>query len=190
MKTPMADAIFSMMGNLRDKLSDIGASPGAVRAYIFGGCAVHLYTASRSSEDLDVELFSTVLSKRDIQLVTKNVEPVYFVDSEGDAAILAYDRNFNTTLGPLHEDYQDRALVIDGDDSSPLLVCLPSPEDLALSKLGRLGEDDVSDIVLLMSLPNASWEKLSTLTEEASKYYVGRPGELTGKLEYVRNHRK
>ena len=65
---------------------------------------------------------------------------------------------------------------------------LPAAEDLALSKLGRLSEADIADIITLMQSPDASWDLLEQLTQEAAKYYPAPAGDLTSKLAYVINH--
>jgi hypothetical protein len=66
---------------------------------------------------------------------------------------------------------------------------IPSAEDLAISKLDRLSETDVLDILALMNSPGASWDKLSALTKEVETYYPAPAGSLTSKLNYVKNHR-
>lgn len=187
MKTPMADAIFQMLGNLKQRLQELNAPEHSVHAYIFGGCAVHLYTGARASADLDTEFHTFDIIRNDLQLVLQEIEPVYYTDADGLPAVLSLDENFNTTLGPLHEDYMDRAVVLEQAPASPLAVYLPSPEDLALSKLGRFTDIDQGDIVSLMSLENSSWDLLSDLVVEVSGYYVGTTGDLTGKFNYVRN---
>lgn len=187
MRTPMADAIFQMLGNLEQRLQEVNAPEHSVFAYIFGGCAVHLYTGARASADLDTEIHSVDIVRDDLQLVLQQIEPVYYNDADGLPTVLSFDENFNTTLGPLHEDYRDRAVVLERTPGSPLAVYLPSPEDLALSKLGRFTDVDQDDIVSLMSLENSSWDLLSNLVEEVSGYYVGPLGDLTGKFNYVRN---
>lgn len=96
------------------------------------------------------------------------------------------DRKFNTTLGPLHEDYRDRAVRLDDGSSqdSALSVWLPGAEDLAVSKLGRLSVVDVADILDLLRQPLASWETFEQLALEASHYYVGP--DLASHIAYIK----
>ena len=97
---------------------------------------------------------------------------------------------FSSLLGPLHEDFDTRAKLVEQKPGSPLVVYLPAAEDLALSKLGRLSEADVVDILTLMQSPGASWGHLEQLTQKTAKYYPAPAGDLTGKLAYVTNHRR
>lgn len=54
--TPMGKAILELVDKLSEILAEKGNPPGSCRAYIFGGCALHLHTKARGSSDLDVEL--------------------------------------------------------------------------------------------------------------------------------------
>lgn len=60
-------------------------------------------------------------------------------------------------------------MPIEGTRNSPVILMLPSIEDIALSKLGRLGDVDLEDILTLLSLPEASWERFEQLALEANK---------------------
>lgn len=184
MHTPMTDAILRLFGNLGDELARRQVPPGAVHAYIFGGCAVHLHAKSRASTDVDAEFAYPPPLKQELMLILAELPPVDYDDPEEGPSQLAYDPTFNPTLGPLHVDYQDRAVPIEGTRESPVIVMLPSIEDIALSKLGRLGDVDLEDILTLLSLPEASWEKFEQLALEANKYYVGP--DLTPNLSHVR----
>jgi Nucleotidyltransferase of unknown function (DUF6036) len=84
--------------------------------------------------------------------------------------ILEIDRTYTSTIGPLHEDFPDRAKVLEASAGSPLVVLLPSREDLALSKLDRLSEADIDDILVLMGSSDASWDLLESLTQDVGKY--------------------
>lgn len=184
METPMARAILQLFGNLAESLAVRNVPAGAVDAYLFGGCAVHLHTQSRASSDVDVEFMYRAVHKEDLVLVLNDLPPVDYDDPLEGPSQLSYDPTFNTTLGPLHDGYQHRAICLERGGSSPVTVWLPSAEDIAISKLGRLGEVDVQDIVELLSLPTASWASFELLAREAGSYYVGP--DLTGALAYVR----
>ena len=186
MNTPMAAAILKLFGNLGSQLADRRLPAGSIRAYIFGGCAVHVHTNGRTSVDVDAEFAYEPMHKEDLFLVLDKLPPVYYTTEPSEGiSVLAYDPNFNTTLGPLHEDYQKRAVCIEMSDTSPVSVWLPGPEDLALTKLGRMNETDVEDILQLLSLPGSSFEVFEKLSLEAGKYYVG--GDLTGNIAYVKS---
>lgn len=182
--TSMAAAILRLFGNLAEELSRQNLPPGAVHAYIFGGCAIHLHTGHRSSTDVDAEFAYDNIHHNDVVLALKNTGEVYFEDPERGPSQLVIDSTFNTTLGPLHQDYQTRAVCIEGASDSPVTVFLPSPEDIAVTKLGRLGSVDIDDIIALLSLPSASFERFDQYALEAKAYYIGR--DLTSNIDYVR----
>ncbi|OIQ80675.1 hypothetical protein GALL_375720 [mine drainage metagenome] len=185
------EAIFALLGNFGNQLTQRGATEHSVHIHIFGGCAVHLHTATRMSSDLDLEIHQTVLSAKELR---QSKEETGFVliqkteDSEPD--LLEIDLNFNSAIGPLHEDFDRRSRVLECTPGSPLVVLLPSREDLALTKLGRFSETDISDILALMSSPDASWDLLERLTSETDTYYPGPRGSLTKKLGFVINYRR
>lgn len=182
--TPMREAILKLLGVLGDELIQRKLPAGCIHAYIFGGCAVHLHTQNRSSSDVDVEFAAHPIHQDELKIVLDDLPEVYFEDPELGPTQLVVDRTFNTTLGPLHDGYQDRAVRIDTDFDSPLAIYLPSPEDIAVTKLGRLGEVDVDDIIELLKLDYASIDVFEELANDASKYYVG--GNLTSNIHYVR----
>jgi hypothetical protein len=77
------------------------------------------------------------------------IEPnlqVRYQDDEGKTRTLVIDQQYNTTLGPLQEDYLSRAIPIGFDCGINFDVYVASPVDLAISKLGRFAEHDRSDI--------------------------------------------
>src|SRR5690554_6258734 len=145
--TPFAKAIFDMFTQLEERILEVTQQPGACRAYLFGGCAVHIHTKSRGSSDVDVEIEGLrALKKNDILI---NLAPVYFEDPEAGMEMLFFDETFTPTLSPLHEDYQEDAIPLETREDSPLWVYVVTKEDLAVSKLGRYGEQDIDDILTL-----------------------------------------
>lgn len=185
------EAIYQLLGHFAAELTARGAPEHSVKAFIFGGCAVHLHVASRVSSDLDLDVTTAVLPRRALEEAKQATEYVLVQKSEGDEPdLLELDLTYSSALGPLHEDFDTRATLVEQAAGSPLVVLLPTPEDLALSKLGRLSEADIADILTLMQTPGASWDLLGQLTQEAAKYYPAPAGDLTSKLAYVINHRR
>lgn len=185
------EAIFALLERFADALKLRGAPEHSVRAYIFGGCAVHLYAASRVSSDLDVELSSVVVSTGDLLAAKEEAGYVLVQGSPSEEPdLLELDLTYNTTLGPLHEDFDTRARLLEAKPGSPVAVLLPGPEDLALTKLARLTEADIADILTVMEFPGASWDVLARLTADVEKYYPCVPDDLTNKLNYLIKHRR
>ncbi|OIQ87297.1 hypothetical protein GALL_308580 [mine drainage metagenome] len=183
-------AIFVLFQRFSDALKLREASSASTRAYLFGGGAVHLYAGSRFSSDLDLDIsgLEAAVSRADVRNAIDDVGYVLYAYDEGTENMLEIDRNYNTTFGPLHEDYESRATLLWSREDAPLVVMLPSREDLAVTKLGRFADHDIADILLLLGDPAASWEVFERLAREASMYYVGNTQDLTSKLNYLRSH--
>lgn len=181
--TPMAKAIFEMFDNLADFLEDRGAKPGSCKAYIFGGCALHLHTNARGSSDLDIELEAMERISPD-ELVLA-LDEVFFDDPETGPSSIVFDPNFTPTLAPLHEDYQEDAIWLNrNEEDSPIWVYLVQKVDLAVSKLGRYGDQDIDDIHTLFD-HGLSIEEFKYRAEEARKYFPGNLNRLTGNITHV-----
>jgi hypothetical protein len=135
--------------------------------YVAGGAAMHLLTGERVSEDIDA-----VFSRR--MALPDNLEVAYR-DADGAARLLYFDRQYNDTLGLMHEDAHEDSvpLVLDGVDPGVIDVRLLSPLDLAVSKIGRLADQDRDDIALLVRRKLVRPAKLRRRAEEAAAGYVG-----------------
>ena len=181
--TPMAKAIFEMFHNLAEFLEERGAKPGSCKAYIFGGCALHLHTNARGSSDLDVELEAMERISPD-ELVLA-LDEVFFNDPETGPSSIVFDTTFTPTLAPLHEDYQEDAIWLNrNEEESPIWVYLVRKVDLAVSKLGRYGDQDIDDIHTLFD-HGLSIEEFKYRAEEARKYFPGNLDRLTGNIAHV-----
>src|SRR5437016_14156711 len=126
--------------------TSLGGSPPRalpVRMYLAGGAALHLYTGERVSRDIDATFSHRIA-------LPENLEVAYR-DADGAARLLYFDRQFNDTLGLLHEDAYDDSvpLLLEGSDSKVLEIRLLSALDLAVSKLGRFSGQDREDIATL-----------------------------------------
>ena len=112
--TPMYHAILQLFANLAERLAARKLPEHSVHAYVFGGCAVHMHTQSRASSDVDVEFdYDGMVKASEVRLVLEQLPPVDYDDPATGPSQLIWDANFNTTFGPLHEGYQDRAQVIE-----------------------------------------------------------------------------
>lgn len=181
----MAVAIAQLFANLAEDLAAHALPEHSVHAYVFGGCAVHLHAATRASSDVDVELScSDQVKESEVRMILQALPPVDYDDPDAGPSQLVWDANFNTTFGPLHEDYRGRAHLIESSPGAPLEVWLPSAEDIAISKLGRFADIDIKDVVELLSLPSSSWENFRAWAQEASQYYAGPA--LDSKILHIR----
>lgn len=146
-----------------------GAQPDVfpIRMYVAGGAALHFHTGARVTEDVDAVFSKRVLFKEDIE--------VSYRDPDGRARLLYLDRNYNDTLGLLHEDaYRDSQPVkIPGVDKRLIDVRVLSPVDLAVTKVSRFADQDREDIELLAKRGLIDSASLRKRAEEALGGYVG-----------------
>ncbi|MGL0953214.1 DUF6036 family nucleotidyltransferase [Vibrio vulnificus] len=182
-ETPLAKAIFELFDGLaqliEEKHGDLPA--GSIKAYVFGGCAVHLYTNARGSNDLDAEL--NAANKLDISSIILELDPVYFDDPEVGESTLDWDANFNIGLPSLGPDYKENAIPLVCGDSI-LHISLVSAVDIAVSKLSRLAEDDLKDIIALFKAKRFSLEDFKQVAQDAIDYSA-TPDSLQSNVEFA-----
>lgn len=148
-----------------------------IKMYVAGGAALHLYTGQRLSDDIDASFSHRIA-------LPENLEVAY-PGADGAAQLLYFDRQYNDTLGLLHEDAYDdsQPLTLDGIDPAVLDVRLLSPLDLAISKLGRFSDQDRDDIVALATLKLIDSSGLRARAQAALGGYVGDTQRVQGSIE-------
>ena len=155
-----------------------GSPPRAlpVRMYLAGGAALHLYTGERVSRDIDATFSHRIA-------LPENLEVAYR-DADGAARLLYFDRQYNDTLGLLHEDaYEDSVpLALEGIDSTALQVRVVSALDLAVSKLGRFSGQDQEDIATLARHKLINSAALRRRAQDALRSYVGDTTRIQGAI--------
>ena len=183
LNTPLSKAILKFFNRAETDFSKAGLHPGSIKAFIFGGCAMHILTNSRGSGDIDVE-FSAAQHVKESE-IKFNISPIAY-GTNGTKLRLLYDRSFTPTLGPLHEDYQDDAIQIStAMRPSPLWLYVVTPADLAVSKLGRFGGKDEEDILTLIKLKKLTIEDFVKRAKEAADYYVGNSMSVRGNIDFI-----
>ncbi len=170
-------ALAEIAGRIAASLANVAPHILPIRMYIAGGSALHLYTGSRVTRDVDAA-FSHRIALPD------NLEAAY-PGEDGNAALLYLDRNYNDTLGVLHEDAYDdaNAISLPGVDAAILDVRLLSPLDLAVSKLGRFSSQDREDIQTLARSGLINADALRQRAEEALGGYIGNLDHLRGSID-------
>jgi len=138
-----------------------------IKMYVAGGAALHFYTGTRISLDIDA-----AFSRRIV--LPENLEVAYR-DADGAARLLYVDRQNNEGFGLLHEDaHEDSVLLtLEGIDSKVLEVRLLSALDLAVSKVGRLADHDRADIEALALRGMFGSKQFRQRAEAAASNYVG-----------------
>jgi hypothetical protein len=138
-----------------------------VNMYIAGGAALNLLTGARVTEDVDATFSKRVLLGEDIE--------VSYRDPDGRARVMYLDRNYNDSLGLMHENaYLDsQPISVAGIDKTLIAVRVLAPVDLAVSKLARFSDQDREDILLLARHGLIDSASLRKRAEEALGGNVG-----------------
>lgn len=179
--TPMGKAIMEALGQLNDEIAErfSTAEPGSVRAYVFGGAALHIHTNARGSADIDVEI--SAVGRLDLEEIT-----VLYTDEHGDERQLVIDDTFNPMIaGLLPEYYQEDAIPLFRTADDPLHAFVVTGIDLAVSKLDRLGEMDQADIISLYRAGKFDADGLRAHAEEALLGAVGNEKRLKGNINFM-----
>ncbi len=164
-----------MFRSIEMELTLEGASPGAVQVIVFGGCAVHLYTHHRVSTDVDAEIYcANTQDTLRLRTLLAEFPERFFDERSGRVMELNYDLQYNTSFGPLHEDYWERSIPLEEFPlESALHLHIAAPIDIAISKLGRATDQDVDDIMALLRAGFIVTAELRQLALQAIDMYVG-----------------
>lgn len=181
--TPLSKAIFELFSGLEEALTATYEQlpSGVIKAYIFGGCAVHIYTNARGSNDLDAELQAS--KQLDLHSILLDVDEVYFEDPEHGPSSLYLDANFNTAIASVPTSYTSDAIgLLTGENK--LHIYLVSALDVAVSKLSRLAPDDMKDIIALYKKGLFTLEDFEENAQDAVDYSA-TPGSLKSNVDYA-----
>jgi len=135
---------------------------------VAGGAALHFYTGSRYSNDIDATIMARVLlDPQDLQVAYRG--------NDGHARLLYFDTQYNDSFALRHQDAYDDALPLKlaGVDARRLTVKLLRPLDLAVSKLSRFSQQDQLDIAALARNGLIDAKTLRARAVSALPDYVG-----------------
>lgn len=185
--TAMGQALVSMFKSVEAELTSESAKSGAVKVMVFGGCAVHLYTNHRVSTDVDAEIYEASLPDGfDLRMLLAQVPEQFRDEKSGRLMELNYDLQYNTSFGPIHEDYWVRSLPLEEFPvESPLHVHIAAPIDIAISKQGRATDQDIGDIMALLRAGFILSAELRRLALQAIDVYVGNKEPPTSVLNHI-----
>ena len=169
-------AFRELAARIAASLRDVPPRALPIRMYVAGGAALHFHTGERVSVDVDA-----VFSRR---IALPDGLEVAYRDEDGSARLLYFDRQYNDTLGLMHEDAQDDSipLTLEDIDSRVLDVRILTPVDLAVSKLGRFSEQDRADIAALARRGLVSATDLERRALDSLEIYVGDTQRLRGNI--------
>ncbi|OJU90285.1 MAG: hypothetical protein BGO13_02825 [Burkholderiales bacterium 66-5] len=167
--TALARGLRELLRQLQERL----ALHSPLNVYLAGGMAVHLYTASRVTTDVDAEFGARVLLPSDLA--------VEVVLDDGAPQVVYLDTNYNASFALMHEDYLADALPVDlGLEQIRLHVL--APVDLAVSKIARLADNDREDICALVQLGLTNADAIERRATQAMAGYVGSMAMLQRNL--------
>ena len=169
-------AFRELAARIAAALRNVPPSALPIRMYVAGGAALHFHTGELVSVDVDA-----TFSRR---IALPDGLDVAYRDEDGTARLLYFDRQYNDTLGLMHENAQDDSipLVLEGIDPGVLDVRILTPLDLAVSKLGRFSEQDRADIAALARRGLVEASDLERRALEALGNYVGDTRRLRGSI--------
>lgn len=169
-------AFVELSSRIAKALKDVAPRALPIQMYVGGGAALHFHTGERVSVDIDA-----VFSRR---IALPDGLDVSYRDEDGAARLLYFDRQYNDTLGLMHEDAHADSLplTLPGIDSRVLDVRILTPLDLAVSKLGRFSEQDRADIAALARRGLIDPASLESRATEALGGYVGETARVRGSI--------
>ncbi len=163
--TALAQGLRELFVRLEQRL----ALHQPLAVYLAGGMAVHLYTASRVTTDVDAEFGARVLLPNDLM--------VEITLEDGTPQVIYLDTNYNASFALLHEDYLDNAIALDlGLQHIKLFVL--SPVDLAVSKIARWADNDREDVQALVLRGLTTSQAIEQRATSALAGYVGNQNML------------
>lgn len=170
-------ALKELLLKIQDEFAKYAPAALPIKMYIAGGAALYLWTGERSTEDIDATFSKRVLFGRDME--------ISYRDIDGQASVIYLDRNYNDTLGLMHEDAEDDSvsITIKGIDKNILDVRVLSPLDLAVSKLSRFSDEDREDIISLAKIRLIDAKSLRSRAESALTAYVGNVDAVSNTIK-------
>ena len=171
------NALKELLLKIQDEFRKYAPTALPIKMYIAGGAALYLMTGERSTEDIDATFSKRVLFGRDME--------ISYRDIDGRASVIYLDRNYNDTLGLMHEDAEDDSvsITVKGIDRKILDVRVLSPLDLAVSKLSRFSDEDRNDIISLAKHRLIDAYSLRSRAESALTAYVGNVGAVSNTIK-------
>lgn len=170
--TPVFHTHTALIQGLRQLLQELEQRlqlTQSVKIYLAGGMAVHLYSASRVTTDVDAEFSARIAVPNDLA--------VDITLEDGTPQVVYLDTNYSPSFALLHEDYQEDAIEVELGLQQLRLYVL-TPVDLAVSKIARFAENDREDIQTLVRLGLTSADAIEQRALAALVGYVGGQSAL------------
>lgn len=169
-------ALRDLLLKLFQEFRKLPAAALPIKMYIAGGAAMYLLTGERSTEDIDATFSRRVVLGGDMEIAYRDID--------GRTALIYLDRNYNDTLGLMHENAHDDSVSISvaGIDNKILDVRVLAPLDVAVSKLSRFSDEDRDDLIALAKHRLIDAKSLRSRAESALTAYVGNVGAVSNTI--------
>lgn len=146
-----------------------------ITMYLAGGAAMHFYTGTRMTDDVDAVFDRKLLVSADLAVIYR--------DADGTARSVYFDVNYNESYALLHEDAHQDAVRLPLKGIRGVRIFVLQPVDLAVSKLARFADIDRGDILELARNRLITARGLRERAEAALPYYVGNPIPLRTSID-------
>lgn len=146
-----------------------------IAMYLAGGAAMHFYTGSRISDDVDAVFDRKILVSADAVVIYR--------DSKGEPRTVYFDPTYNESVALMHENAHDDAMRLPLRGLKGANVFVLNPVDLAVSKLSRFAEVDRADILGLAKAGLITAKQLRQRAEDALPGYVGDPAPVRTSID-------
>lgn len=171
------DAFSRVIAKIVSRLKNVHPEQLPIKLYVAGGTALHMHTGTRVSVDIHGAFSRRLVIDDDLEASYRDVD--------GRVRLLYFDRNYNDTLGLMHEDAYaaSKRLDLPGNNGKVIEVRVLTPLDLAVSKLARYSDQDRDDIELLARDKLIDARSLRKRAEEALGGYVGDTGTVRTSID-------
>jgi hypothetical protein len=173
-------ALGVFLDKLDSEIRGSGYAGEPIRMFLAGGLAVNYYCGSRYTGDIDAS-FSHRILLQDENLVWR------YRKRDGTEALLYFDRNYNSALALLHEDYETDSIewVGIGNENRLIQLRVLAPLDLAVSKIARFSAQDRQDIRDLARASGFGIIELRGRAKAALSYFVGNQDPIKTTLDLI-----
>lgn len=155
----------------------VGTQP--ITIFIAGGFAAIYHCGQGEDDDIDA-FFDRPISTSLID------EELNYTNELGQTALCEFDKNYNPTLGMMHENYDMDAIPWDFEGiPKNISVKVLAPLDLAITKLDRFSERDRQDIMNMAKIGLFDSQGLMARAQEALQYAVGNTTKIANTIRMV-----
>lgn len=177
----LQEAVSRMLDAINDLVKSNPNVTEPIKMYLAGGMAMNFYCGTRYTEDVDAFFSRRILIPNDMAVTYKR--------EDGKDGLIYFDTQYNSTLGLLHENAEDDAILCGGigNESRLIHLYLLSPIDLAVSKISRFTDQDRDDILDLAKAGLIDAESLRIRAEDALLDYVGNIVSVRNSIAIICN---